>query len=247
MNVAVYTCVTNGYDEVLPPATITAGVDYLCFNDGSIRVPAGWSDLKITVNYSDRDANRYVKILPHLNACLARYDLTIYVDGSIEIVGDLTALIQQVAVSSGNIFLYEHPRRSCVYQEARACVEGMKAPILATSQLLKRFQEEGMPRNLGLFEGGVIIRKKSDELNKLMLAWWNVYQSSVKRDQLALIYAMWKNEMTVQSLGLPDHRTSQNYFRCRVGHQGDFFLRHFAWWVWRPVIGALIQLRLIDL
>jgi Protein of unknown function (DUF616) len=247
MKVAVYTCITNGYDTILAPKFINKGVDYLCFNDGSIRVPAGWSNIKLSDQYSDRDANRYIKILPHLNADLSEYDLTIYVDGSIGVVGDLTKLIQEVSESSGEIFLYEHPRRSCVYQEARACIEGMKAPILATSQLLNKFRKEGIPKNSGLFEGGVIVRKKSNAVNSLMLAWWDAYLSSVKRDQLALVYAIFKSRIAVQSLGLPDHRITQEYFMCREGHKGDFFRRHFAWWVWRPVVGALIDLRLINL
>jgi len=248
MKVAVYTCVTNGYDAVTAPAPKTEGVDYLCFNDGSIRVPSDWEDIRITEEYSGKDANRYIKILPHLNSRLAEYDLTIYVDGAIDVIGDLSPLIQQVMVASGEIFLYEHPRRSCVYLEARASIESMKAPINATSQLMKKYRLEGLPENLGLFEGGVIIRKPSKEVNQLMIAWWDAYISGgVKRDQLALIYAMWKTGVVIQSLGVPDHRVGQRYFRCRSGHSGDFFRRHFAWWIWRPLIGVLIDLEVIKL
>lgn len=247
MKIALYTCVTSGYDLISPIVFKTPGVDYLCFNDGSIRVSDGWSDIKISDEYAGRDANRYIKILPHLDSRLADYDLTIYVDGSIEIMGNLMPLIQWVTDSSGEIFLYEHPRRSCVYQEARACIEGMKAPIFATSRLIRKFRTEGVPEHSGLFEGGVIVRKKSNQVNRLMLAWWNAYLASVKRDQLALVYAMWKSEISIKSLGLSDHRISQKYFRCRVGHRGDFLRRHFAWWVWRPVVGALINLGFIQL
>lgn len=247
MKVAVYTCVTNGYDAVSAPTVKTAGVDYLCFNDGSIHVPLGWEDIRITKGYSGRDANRYIKILPHLNSRLAEYDLTVYVDGAIEVVGDLTTLIQQVVMASGEVFLYKHPRRSCVYLEARACIESMKAPIKATSQLMNKFRSEGVPENLGLFEGGVIIRKPSEEANRLMSAWWDVYLSGVKRDQLALIYAIWRTGIVIQSLGIPDHRIEQRYFRCRYGHSGDFLLRHFAWWVWRPIVSALISLKIVKL
>ena len=247
MKVAVYTCVTNGYDVVSAPTTKAVGVDYLCFNDGSIRVPRDWEDIQITKDYSGKDANRYIKILPHLNARLAEYDLTVYVDGAIEVVGDLTTLIQQVVAASGEVFLYKHPRRSCVYLEARACIEGMKAPIKATSQLMNKFRSEGVPENLELFEGGVIIRKTSKEVNRLMSAWWDNYLSGVKRDQLALIYAIWKTGVVIQSLGIPDHRVAQRYFRCRYGHSGDFFRRHFAWWIWRPIVGALIDSKIVKL
>jgi hypothetical protein len=247
MKAAVYTCVTNGYDIVSAPIVRTAGLDFLCFNDGSISVPSPWEDVRIDGTYSGKDANRYIKILPHLNSRLIEYDLTIYVDGVIEVVGDLTSLIEQVMVDSGDIFLYEHPRRSCVYLESRACIEGMKAPIKVTSQLIKKFRLEGLPENLGLFEGGVIIRKPSKDVNQLMNAWWDTYITGMKRDQLALIYAQWKTGALIQSLGVPDHRIEQRYFRCRSGHSGDFFRRHFAWWIWRPLIGFLIDLKVIKL
>jgi hypothetical protein len=247
MKVAVYTCVTNGYDVVSAPIVRTAGVDFLCFNDGSISVPSSWENVCIDGTYSGKDANRYIKILPHLNSRLIEYDLTIYVDGAIEIVGDLTPLIQQVEAASGDIFLYQHPRRSCVYMEARACIKRMKAPIKLTSQLIKKYRSEGLPENLGLFEAGVMIRKPSKEVNRLMIAWWNEYIRWVKRDQLALIYAMWKTGIVIQSLGIPDHRFEHRYFRCKPGHSGDFLLRNFARWIWRPLIGLLIYFKVIKL
>ncbi len=238
---------TNGYDEVSAPIVRTAGVDFLCFNDGSINVPSPWENISIDGKYSGKDANRYIKILPHLNSRLIEYDLTIYVDGAIEVVGDLTSLIQQVMLDSEDIFLYEHPQRSCVYLEARECVETMKAPIKATSQLMIKFRLEGLPKNFGLFEGGVIIRKPSKEVSRLMDTWWDTYFSGVKRDQLALIYAQWKIAGAIQSLGVPDHRCAQRYFRCKAGHSRDFLRRQFAWRIWRPLIRYLINLKVIKL
>lgn len=247
MKIAVYTCVTNGYDEVSPPGMLSDGVDYLCFNDGSIKVPAPWEDVKIDCSYSGKDANRYVKILPHVNERLKHYDLTIYVDGAIEIVGNLAPLIQQVQCTAGHTFLYEHPRRNCVFQEVRACVESMKAPIADTVKLVEYYRMEGMPENFGLFEGGVIIRKKNEESDRLMDKWWTVYLNGIKRDQLALIYSSWQTGIAITSLGLPDHRLEKRYFRCNAGHNGDMVRRYFAWWIWRPVISALIDCKLIKL
>lgn len=247
MKIAIYTCVTNSYDAVIQPTVNSYGVDYLCFNDGSIKVPAPWKDIRIDDTYSGKDANRYIKILPHLNSCLSEYDLTIYVDGSIDVVGDLSSLTRYIAAASGEFFLYKHPRRSCVYLEARSCIEGMQAPIKETTRLMKKFRSEGLPENLGLFECGVIIRKSSKEVNQLMIAWWDTYQSGVKRDQIALIYALWKSSALIQSLGVPDHRFEQRYFRCKSGHSRDFFRRHLAWWIWRPLIGLMINFKVIEL
>ena len=247
MRVAVYTCVTGGYDEVSPPAVLTAGVDYLCFNDGSVRVPAPWQDLKITDKYSGKDANRYIKILPQLDNKLRNYDLTIYVDGSIEIVGDLAPLIRSVQCTEGQTFMYEHPRRNCVYLEARACVKSMKASLRQTSRLLARYRKKGMPERFGLFEGGIIVRRMDSEFNALMESWWKAYLIGVGRDQLALMYSSWETGIPIQSLGKADHRFDQLYFRSKPGHKDDFVKRYFAWYVWRPIVSVLLFLKIAKL
>lgn len=247
MRIAVYTCVTNSYDYVDAPAVITKGVDYLCFTDGSINAPIPWENIKIEDAYSGKDANRYLKILPHLNPRLNEYDLTIYVDGVISIAGNLTPLIERIEKAPGNFFMYKHPIRDCVYSEARSCIQSMKASIQDVTKLTRQFRLEGLPENYGLFEGGVIIRRPSSEVKKLMEVWWNIYLAGVKRDQLGLIYAVWKTGLKVHSLGAPDHRFAQIYFKCRPGHAGDFLRRYFAWLIWRPVVGFLIDMKLIKL
>lgn len=247
MRVAVYTCVTNNYDYIAAPTALTNGVDYLCFTDGSVIAPIPWENIHIDDAYSGKDANRYIKIMPHLNPRLASYDLTIYIDGVIDVVGDLTSLINGVENSSGNFFMYKHPLRNCVYLEARSCIESMKGSIKGISKSINQFKLEGLPENYGLFEGGVIIRKPSARVKKLMEEWWGIYLSGVKRDQLGLIYALWKTGLEVHSLGAPDHRLAQIYFKCRPGHEGDFLRRYFAWLIWRPVVGFLIDMKLIKL
>jgi hypothetical protein len=247
MRAAVYTCVTNNYDYIAAPAVITNEVDYLCFSDGSVTAPTPWENIRIDDAYSGKDANRYIKIMPHLNPRLSNYDLTIYVDGVIDVIGDLTPLIKTIEKASGNLFMYKHPLRNCVYLEARSCVESMKVSIKAISKLIRQFKMDGLPENFGLFEGGVIIRKSSSEVKKLMEVWWSIYLSGVKRDQLGLIYAIWTTGLEVHSLGTPDHRQNQIYFRCRSGHTGDFIRRYFAWFIWRPVIGFMIDIKLLRL
>ncbi len=247
MKVVVYTCVTKGYDTLSVPITLTAGVDYLCFNDGSISVPAPWIDIRISDDYAGKDANRYIKILPQLNSRLAQYDLTIYVDGAVEIVGDLTSLINRVEMDSGQIFMYEHPVRNCAYVEARACVATLKASVSMVSLTLARFRKEGVPEKFGLFEACIIIRKPSSDLARLSMVWWEAYMSGIKRDQIALTYSRWSTGISVQSLGPPDHRVGHHYFRLKTGHAKDLITRQFAWWVWRPFINVLIDIKLIKL
>jgi hypothetical protein len=247
MRIAIYTCVTNNYDNIVAPLIVTKGVDYLFFSDGSVVAPTPWENIPIDDLHAGKDANRYIKIMPHLNSRLSEYDLTIYVDGAIDVIGDLTSLLDKVVKTSGDLFMYQHPSRNCVYLEARSCIENRQAPIRETSELMKKFRGEGIPKNYGLYEAGVIIRKPSKAVKKFMEVWWSIYISGVKRDQLALIYALWKTSFQVHSLGMPDHRREQLYFRCRFGHNGDFIKRYFLWFIWRPLMKFIINMKLISL
>lgn len=219
MRVAVYTCVTNGYDDISSPVILTPSVDYICFNDGSIDVPTPWKDVKIDRKYFGKDANRYLKILPHLNNILQVYDLTIYIDGSVKIVGDLTPLIQQINDKDELIGIYEHPYRNCIYKEAYACATiGHDWFWRIESQIIS-YKDNKYPANAGLFECGVLLRRHTDKnVQALMNAWWGAYQSGIKRDQISLPYLAWRLGIPIHNLGRSDLRFDQKYFCLKLFH-----------------------------
>lgn len=219
MRVAVYTCVTDGYDHICSPAILTPGVDYICFNDGSIDVPKPWQDVKIDRTYLGKDANRYLKILPHLNNILQVYDLTIYIDGSVKIVGDLTPLIQQIIDAEGQTCIYEHPHQNCIYKEAYMCAVTGKDWFWRIERQIKYYRNSGYPSGAGLFECGVILRRHSEKnVQALMNAWWGAYQSGIKRDQISLPYLSWRLGTPIHNLGRSDFRFDKKYFSLKLFH-----------------------------
>ena len=62
--------------------------------------------------------------------------------------------------------------------------------------------EAGIPRHFGLFECGMIVTDlKNATAKHLYRDWYKEYMNGVKRDQQALIYVLWKNGLSVDSIG----------------------------------------------
>jgi len=63
--------------------------------------------------------NRYIKTHPHL--LFPEYETSIYIDGSIKIIGDIDKFIQTCELNNYNIVIPKHPDRICLYKEAKVC------------------------------------------------------------------------------------------------------------------------------
>jgi hypothetical protein len=250
MKIAVYTCITNSYDSVISPKILNTNIDYYCFNDGSLKVKKPWINILIKDKLSPKDINRKIKLQPHLNDILKTYDLTIYVDGSIEILSDLQSLIDTIFLADGHTFVYSHNLRNCILEECKECYLSNKISLSSCRRMLRHLEIEGMNAGFGMFEAGVIIRKsRSNNCIFLMDKWWENYINSfgVKRDQIALMYTLWKNKLNVNSLGSPDFHNTHHHFKLKTSHKNIFLKQVFNWWVRRPFLILLIYFKIIKL
>jgi hypothetical protein len=153
---------------------------------------------------------------PHL--VLPGYDISVYVDGNIEIMGGLRALVLR-ALATSDIGLYEHPFRNCVYQEALECLTIGHDWVWNIERQINIFQKRGYPEHNGLFECGVLIRRHSSErLREAMLAWWDCYRTGINRDQLYLPFVLWKLGIKFTPLGKSDFRFKRENFSLS-GHR----------------------------
>lgn len=213
----IYTCITNDYDELMTVRP-SIGLDYVCFTDGSFQETRnGWTIRRLPPNIG-RGAflNRYVKMHPH--ELLREYMTSIYVDGNVQVLDDPRELADAV-LNRGDIALYEHPFRFCVYREAAECSAIGYDWAWRINRQLSRYEKEGYPRNHGLYEANVIIRRHLvGAVQRMMEAWWHEYQNGVRRDQLSLPYVSWKYGVPIVSLGPSDIRSGGKYFQLREGH-----------------------------
>ena len=195
--IVVYTCITGGYDNLIEPSVITSGVDYVCFTDNPNLKSKAWKIRPIPdelLSYSKVKQQRGVKILAH--RYLSDYDISIWVDGAVQVKGDIKEYLKELDLSKYSVFIPEHPSRKCIYSEKDACVKIKKIKgdeITLAEKQMNRYKNEGFPSNFGLVQTNVMIRRHNDMYcNELMERWWNELKDYSHRDQLSFNYALWK-------------------------------------------------------
>jgi hypothetical protein len=211
---AVFTCITGGYDSLRPPARIEPDIDYFCFSDAPSASTSAWTPAYIhDCRHSGTGANRWVKMRPHAQPLLAPYDATLYLDGSIEIIGDVRQFLDECLARREDVLMYEHPFRDCAYEEALACAQFGLDTIGKIGRQMREMRAAGFPAHQGLFEGGVIFRRRSPAVEALMDDWWKAFISGAQRDQLSLPYVAWKRGVPIGNLGRSDPRFGHSYFQ----------------------------------
>lgn len=219
MKVAVYTCITAGYDQLVRPAQPCSALDFHCFTDGSVHAVAPWRMHLLDAVRDPKSLNRHVKMLPHRYDELAEYDLTIYVDGSVRVIGDMNEFANECLRAPAELQLFDHPFRSCAYEEARVCASVGHAPTADIESQMDIYRAAGFPEGQGLFEANVIVRRPTAAVGRTMELWWEEFESTgSKRDQLSLTYAAWVTGVSIESLGPSDPRFGHRYFRLD-GHR----------------------------
>jgi len=195
--IAVYTCITGNYDSLKEPMYINQNIDYYVFTDMKIPAESAWKKIDIKNNHelkdlSNADINRYIKICAH--KFLPQYEYSIYVDGCIQIVADMKPIIEYM----GNCVLgvHYHSLRNCIYKEANGIIYAGRAGKSEVKSQIRKYREEGYPKENGLYENTIIVRKHNDiKCIKLMNEWWKEYSCTLsKRDQISLPYIIWKIE-----------------------------------------------------
>ncbi len=203
--IALYTCITGGYDCLLNPQVIeTDKVDYyfLSENKPIEETVYNYIDIKSIVPDSVKDnirKNRFCKIL----GCelFSEYDYSIYVDGSYLIKREMSHYIDKIG-KAGIALRRETETFDCIYQQAAWAMEKFSDEEVLRNQM-KRYYSEGMPRHWGSYACPCLVRdNKNEKLKKVMRDWWNEVYTGFFRDQTSFTYAFWKNGFTQSDIGV---------------------------------------------
>lgn len=191
----IYTCITGPYDCLDDPFIISPGYDYVCFtNDNAIKSDI-WDIRPIPKELdglSEVKKQRCIKINPH--KYLPEYELSIWVDGNVKLKKDANEFVDSKC-KNGNVFIPSHPERNCIYEEMKACIKLKKDTEQNIAPQRKRYTEEGFPKNYGLVQSNIVIRRHNNpDCIKLMETWWEEVKNGSHRDQLSFDYARWKNK-----------------------------------------------------
>lgn len=196
MKVVCYTCITGKYDNLLQPYIIANNVDYICFTD-NMQIQAGiWKlvpipdELKYLNNVKKQ---RIIKICPH--KYLNNYDISIWVDGNIQIKDDLNKFISQYDLTQNFLYTRIHPIRNCIYDEAEACLRLNKDYNSIIEQQICKYKQDNYPKHIGMVETGIMLRLHNTNKCKMLCNEWACELLKYShRDQLSFNYVCWKNK-----------------------------------------------------
>ena len=220
----VYTCVTNGYDSISEIASygyVNPNWDYICFTDEQTLIDTGrlgiWEIRPLAFAELDNTRNnRWHKIHPH--KLLPNYNESIYLDANIDILSPY--LFDQIKSLNQPFILPRHPSRNCIYDEYdNVLAEFMDDPRRVIREL-KLIRRSGMPKSFGLTENNILYRRHNENaIISLMEDWWEMIRTYSRRDQLSLMWLLWKRNANVAAMTLPNARTLTSDF-CVFRHTG---------------------------
>lgn len=222
--IAIYTCISGGYDNLMEPEYISDECDYYCISDEKISEQSiyKWLDINQFLPNEELDntrKNRYCKINSHI--IFPEYKYTIYVDGNIEIINDISMCISDIgkckmAVAGKTSLL-------CAYLEAIRCIEAGKDTKENITKHIEKYYREGFPRYWGTCLCNVLVREHmSDECIKIMEEWWTELRNGCKRDQISLPYVLWKNGYRMSDVGMISDTPFDDtrYWKYHYNHGG---------------------------
>lgn len=175
---AIYTIITNGYDELRTPKVRSSDYDYIAFTDDSNLRSDFWEIRLIPKSDNPVLQQREIKILAH--KYLPEYQTTIYNDGCQQLIRDVNKIDFK-----GGFLIKKHHSRNCIYDEAKQIIDLNKDTAKNMSIQVEAYKSFH-PANWGLYETGFMIRENCPEVNAICDAWWEEVKKFSHRDQMSL-------------------------------------------------------------
>ena len=200
--IAIYTCITGDYDNVVEPMYCNENIDYILFTNNKKIKSNNWKIIYVD-NKNKLDnvmLNRYIKMHPF--EYLEGYDYSIYIDGNIKIYVDISCYVEKINNKYG-LALSMHSSRNKLSDEVKACEMLKKGNIEELEKEINFFIKDGMPDDYGLLEAPIIATNlKSKVAYEILNEWWDCFSSSkAYRDQIFLPYILWKRNIKIKEIG----------------------------------------------
>lgn len=210
----VYTVITQGKNTLHTPYH-NPDWDYVCFTDDEkiLKNNNIWTlRLLKCPELPGRRCSKVPKILPQLY--INEYEYQIYLDGSVHLIIDPELLIE--TLGNNDIALFRHCMRDCIYEEAAEVLKLNRDYKEDVNRAIEKYKLEGYPKNNGLVDAKVIVRKNTDKVRNFNDSWWKIFKSYSQRDQLSFNYVAWKLGMSFSTI--PGDPYKPNAYVKKVKH-----------------------------
>ena len=189
----VYTCITNGHDELPSNSYYDPDVKYVCFHDGSIETTLEpWEYVKLDLNIEDpRDLAYYVKANPH--EYFPKNSYTVWIDACFVHTKEFI----ENSKKSFPFSVLRHGGRFTYYDEI---LEGFTAAFFKYDDAINITQlldESGYDfRSYSSPQCTILWRKLTDEIKEFNKVWYNWGNLNYNRDNIPFDAAIQMTGMT---------------------------------------------------
>jgi hypothetical protein len=188
MNITVFTAIFGNYERVRQPRVVNPDVRYVLFTDRQVKRPGVWEVRIVPRKGCAARSARHYKILPHLY--LPDADVTVWHGGWLQLIADPLKAVG--FLFKNDIAMEPHIERGCIYEEAAACIRLKKVNPKNAKRQMRAYASEGFPTNYGLTSAFLIVRRNTAQVSIMSELWWKQIEKFTNRDQLSLMYCLWK-------------------------------------------------------
>lgn len=185
MKAVIYTAITNAKDTLIEDGAFgqTPRFAFLDYQPQK----TGWSILPTCDLFLDPNRNAKIhKVLAHQ---YFNVDYSLWLDGNIVLDVPIETLIEE-HLGEADICVFSHYGRKDIYQEAEAVKRLGLDNVDVVDNQVKRYQDEGVEENSGLYECPVILRRHNRATEAFNNAWWSEICRYSRRDQISFPYVV---------------------------------------------------------
>jgi len=179
----VYSCITDGYDEICADNEYDPDVTYVMFHDGTVDIPEPWIAMDVR-QFCDVDCPRLLSFFPKANPHLFFPDKsnTVWVDGCYKLTLEFVEQAKKMFPHT----LVRHPMNFNFYDEM---IEGYENDYFSYKDGINMCSHI---KNLGYKPGSyrriqsvVVYRRMSERMTKFNELWWQYGNIGNPRDNIA--------------------------------------------------------------
>lgn len=178
-SVVVFTASYGNSGALTDPRECSPGVQYICFTDNPRLKSNVWSFRICAPSPNPLMQTKVCKILAHESLDC---DASLWIDKGVE----LQSLEQTFQYLSSNVALRRHQRRNCIFDEAIHCKAVRRGDPNLIDRSIHRYMNEAHPRDYGLWDTDVVLRRHNESTKAFNLEWWQEVFTGTPQDQISL-------------------------------------------------------------
>lgn len=181
--IQVFTSITGDKDNLVETQN-TEGAEFTAYVSDT-HLSKTWKEIRAFDKLkSDRRNSRIPKLIPHK---YFNCEYSIWLDGNLSLKKPAQELIDTY-LKDHDIAVFKHPVRNCLYKEAIECAKRGLDNSESIIEQVKSYEDEGFPKEYGLGENMMILRRHTKKVEQFNNAWLAEYLRFSVRDQLSFMY-----------------------------------------------------------